>query len=328
MSPQLISILVAVMVLGAMALVVVGVQSSRARASTPEMENRLERYGHITDVPTAESANKQRPGSAMSGMINTAVKDKSFAANVLTQLARADLRMTVGEFLLIRVGAGIFGFLLGIFLGRGGVGLMDVFGIMLGAIGSMAPVMYLSARAKKRQKLFIGQLGDTIGLMANSMRAGYSLLQTMELIARESPAPMSDEFRRVVREVGLGISPQTALNNLLRRIPSEDLDLMVSAINIQHEIGGNLGQILDIIGETIRERVRIHGEIGVLVAQQEISGYVITAMPVLMGGVMFVINPTYLNQMFAWPWLCMPIGAAMLLVIGFFVMRKITAIEV
>src|SRR4029079_2808873 len=89
MSPQLISILVAVMVLGAMVMVVVGVQSSRARASTPEMENRLERYGHITDVTPTATASKQRPGSAMSGMINTAVKDKSFAANVLTQLARA-----------------------------------------------------------------------------------------------------------------------------------------------------------------------------------------------------------------------------------------------
>ena len=94
----------------------------------------------------------------------------------------------------------------------------------------------------------------------------------MELIAKETPQPMSDEFRRVVREVGLGISPNQALNNLLRRVPSEDLDLMVSAINIQHEIGGNLGQILDVIGETIRERVRIQGEIGVLTAQQQLSG--------------------------------------------------------
>jgi tight adherence protein B len=192
----------------------------------------------------------------------------------------------------------------------------------------MAPIVYLSMRAKRRQKAFLGQLGDTIGLMANSMRAGYSLLQTMELIAKESPSPMADEFRRVVREVGLGITPQTALGNLLRRIPSEDLDLMVSAINIQHEIGGNLGQILDVIGETIRERVRIQGEIGVLVAQQEISGYVITAMPVLMAAILFLINPGYINQMLVWPWLCMPIGAAISLVAGFFVMKKITAIEV
>jgi tight adherence protein B len=320
--------MIAVLAFGAIIMVVFGIQTARARASTPEMENRLERYGHITDAPTAETTTKQRPGSAMSGMLNTAVKDKSFAANVLTQLARADLRMTVGEFLLMRIGAGVLGFLIGAFFGRGSAGLLVVFGIMLGTVGSMAPVMYLNMRAKKRQKQFIGQLGDTIGLMANSMRAGYSLLQTMELISKESPAPMCDEFRRVVREVGLGISPQVALNNLLRRIPSEDLDLMVSAINIQHEIGGNLGQILDIIGETIRERVRIKGEIGVLVAQQEISGYVICAMPILMFGVLLVINPTYLNQMLVWPWLCMPIGGLVLLVTGFFVMKKITAIEV
>ncbi len=188
--------------------------------------------------------------------------------------------------------------------------------------------MYLSLRAKRRQKKFLGQLGDTIGLMANSLRAGYSLLQTMELISKETPSPMSDEFRRVVREVGLGISPQAALNNLMRRVPSEDLDLMVSAINIQHEIGGNLGQILDVIGETIRERVRIQGEIAVLTSQQSLSGKVIAAMPVVLGFGLFLMNPEYMSQMFVWPWICMPIGAAVLLVMGYMVMRKIVAIEV
>jgi tight adherence protein B len=328
MSGQLVTILVAVMAFGAVIMVVFGAQAARSRASTPEMENRLERYGHITDAPAASASGKQRPGAAMSGKLDSAVKDKSFASNILTQLARADLRITVGEFLLLRMGAALGGALIGAFLGRSGVALMIVFAIMLGAIGSMAPVFVISMRAKSRQKKFVGQLGDTIGLMANSMRAGYSLLQTMELIAKESPAPMADEFRRVVREVGLGISPQAALNNLLRRIPSEDLDLMVSAINIQHEIGGNLGQILDIIGETIRERVRIQGEIGVLVAQQEISGYVITAMPVVMAGILFLINPEYISQILVWPWICMPIAAIGLLVAGFFAMRKISAIEV
>jgi tight adherence protein B len=164
--------------------------------------------------------------------------------------------------------------------------------------------------------------------MANSLRAGYSLLQTMELVSRESPSPMSDEFRRVVREVGLGISPQQALNNLLRRVPSEDLDLMVSAINIQHEIGGNLGQILDIIGDTIRERVRIKGEIKVLVAQQKFAGNVIAAMPIVIAAGLYMMNREYMMGMFVWPWVCLPIGASILLVIGYMVMRKIVAINI
>jgi tight adherence protein B len=150
----------------------------------------------------------------------------------------------------------------------------------------------------------------------------------MEMVSREVRDPMGGEFRRVVREVGLGISHEEAMANLLRRVPSDDLDLLVTAINIQHEVGGNLAQILTIIGHTIRERVRIKGEIAVLTAQQSISGYVITALPVGLGLFIFMINPGYIVEMFRWPYICMPIGAAIMIVIGFFVMKKITAIEV
>lgn len=322
----MLTIIIALIVFGAVVLVLYGVQLSRAKASTPEMESRLERYGHIAEI-NVESP-KLRPGAAVTSRLDSAFKGKSLSEMTATSLARADLRLTVGEFLGIRFASVGVGFLIGLMLGRGTAALAIVFGIAFAAIGWAVPAIYLNMRAKKRQKAFVGQLGDTIGLMANSLRAGYSLLQTMELIAKESPSPMADEFRRVVREVGLGISPQQALNNLLRRIPSEDLDLMVSAINIQHEIGGNLGQILDVIGETIRERVRIQGEIGVLTAQQKLSGYVVTAMPVLLAGVMFVLNPDYMLQMFTWPWICMPIGSAIMLFIGYLVMMKIVAIEV
>src|SRR5699024_6296360 len=126
----------------------------------------------------------------------------------------------------------------------------------VGVVGWMGPHWYVGYQARKRAQRFNDQLGDTIGMMANSLRAGYSLLQTMELASRETPEPMATEFRRVVREVGLGISPQEAMRHMLDRVPSEDLDLLVTAINIQHEVGGNLAKILDVMGETIRERVR------------------------------------------------------------------------
>jgi tight adherence protein B len=326
MSPQMLSVIIAILVFAAVMLVVYGIQSARARAATPEMENRLERFGHIAEGGVTSA--KQRPASAVSDRIDTAVKNRSFADNLHTALARADLRMTVGEFLLIRAASGIGGLLVGMFLGRTSLATAVIFGAVMAVLGSFIPMFYLSFRAKKRKKAFVNQLGDTIGLMANSLRAGYSLLQTMELISRESPSPMCDEFRRVVREVGLGITPQHALNNLLRRIPSEDLDLMVSAINIQHEIGGNLGQILDVIGETIRERVRIQGEIGVLTSQQQLSGNVIAVMPILLGVGLYLMNPDYMLQVFVWPWVCLPIGASVLLVIGWLVMRRIVAIEV
>jgi tight adherence protein B len=327
MATQLVSVLAALMIFGALALLAIGYQRSRARAATPDMETRLDRYGGSIEPESTESG--ARATSAVTERIDRAVKGKSFAEKVQIAISRADLRMTVGEFLALRIGSALGGFTLGLLIGaRAAVGLALVFGILLAIFGWALPSLYLSFRAGRRKKAFVNQLGDTIGLMANSLRAGYSLLQTMELVSREAPSPMSDEFRRVVREVGLGLSPQHALNNMLRRIPSEDLDLMVSAINIQHEIGGNLGQILDVIGETIRERVRIQGEIQVLTAQQQLSGNIITAMPVFLAFILFLLNPEYMNGILVWPWICIPIGASVLVVIGYFVMRKIIAIEV
>src|SRR5690606_32712742 len=108
---------------------------------------------------------------------------------------------------------------------------------------------------------FNDQLADMLNLMVNGLRAGYSTMQAMEAVSREMPAPISDEFRRVVQEMQLGISMEVALDNLLRRIPSDDLDLVITAINVQREVGGNLAEIMDTISYTIRERVRVKGEI-------------------------------------------------------------------
>ena len=322
----MVSIAAALFIFVSAALVYVGFQTSRVRAASPEMDDRLERYGNVTDEAVSEPGS--RPASIVSDRLERAAKGTSFGDKTATTIARAALRFTVGEFIAIRCASAGVGFVLGLLLGGLQSGLALLFGLVFGVVGWMIPPKYLNILAARRQKQFNNQLGDTIGLMANSLRAGYSLLQTMELVSRESPQPMSDEFRRVVQEVGLGVSPQQALNNLLRRVPGEDLDLLISAINIQHEIGGNLGQILDTIGETIRERVRIKGEISVLVSQQKLSANVITALPLLLVVALFFINRDYIMGVFTWPWICIPIGAAVLMVIGYFVMRKIVAIEV
>jgi tight adherence protein B len=124
------------------------------------------------------------------------------------------------------------------------------------------------------------------------------------------------------------MSTEEAMLNMLRRVPSEDLDLLVTAINIQHEVGGNLAQILSTIGHTIRERVRIQGEIGVLTAQVKLSGYIIAFMPLALAVIIFVLNPEYIGQLFVWPWICMPIGSLIMVFFGFLAMRKIANIEV
>ena len=324
--PVLILVL-GILVVAAGMLVVFGIQTTRSRAATPEMEDRLERYGHITDNIVAP-VEEPRARTVMAKKVEEAVGGRTSSQDIRDALARADLRMTVGEWVLVRLASAAGFAVIGLLMGRFSLAVALALGLVTAGAGWMAPHYYLKIRAGRRTNAFNNQLGDTISLMANSLRAGYSLLQTMDLVGKEAPSPISDEFRRVVREVGLGISPHQALQNLYRRVPSEDLDLLITAIMIQSEVGGNLGEILDIIGETIRERVRIKGEIRTLTAQQSISAYVLCALPLVLGAGLFLVNPEYMSSMFVWPWICMPIGAAILMVVGYVVMRKIVAIEV
>ena len=306
-----------------------GLANWRERAASAELEDRLQQYGSIEQLPDDVSVSNRAP-SPVANAVGRAVEGSTFSSNVAALLARASLRMTVGEFVVLRVASGAGMALVGFVIGRGLTQplLGILVGVITGGIGWMIPQWYMSHRATKRTKQFVNQLGDTISLMANSLRAGYSLLQTMELVAREARPPMNEEFTRVVREVGLGISPQEAMDHLLRRITSDDLDLLVTAINIQHEVGGNMAQILEVIGETIRERVRIKGEISVLTAQGSLSGYIITALPIALTIFMFIVNPSYLMSLFVFPWVCMPILGAILIVAGFFAMKKIVQIEI
>jgi len=300
--------------------------SLRARTSDAAVGRRLERYAGEERLDLEATAGT----NLVVHRVDRAVRGRPFAETIRTNLSRADLRLTVGEFLLLRFGTTAAGFALGFLAGRGFT--RPILGLFVGLVfaigGWLVPHYYVLWRGRRRLHQFVNQLGDTIGLMANSLRAGYSLLQTMDLVARESSPPIADEFRRVVREVGLGVLLQEALEHMLRRVPSDDLDLLVTAIAINHEVGGNLAQILDVIGETIRERVRIKGEIRVLTAQQSLSGYVLSLLPVGLAVVIFLLNPDYLTSLFTWPWICMPIGAVIAMVVGFFVMRRIVAIEV
>ncbi len=306
-----------------------GFANWRERAASAELEERLQQFGSIEQLAADSTTSSRAPGPVAKAM-DRAVEGSTFSQNVAALLARANFRMTVGEFIVLRVGAASGLALIGFVLGRGITQPLmgTLVAIITGGIGWMIPHWYMSRRAKKRTTQFVNQLGDAITLMSNSLRAGYSLFQTMELVSRESTPPMNEEFSRVVREVGLGISPQAAMDHLLRRISSEDLDLLVTAINIQHEVGGNLAQIMDVIGETIRERVRIKGEITVLTAQGSLSGYIISALPIALAVFIFFANPSYISSLFTFPWVCMPIAGVVLIILGFFAMRKIVQIEV
>jgi tight adherence protein B len=198
-----------------------------------------------------------------------------------------------------------------------------------GLVGYFLPRLYLGIRKGQRRSAFAAQLPDAIGLLANSLRSGYSLLQSMELLSREMNQPIADEFGRVVREMGLGVDMETAMNNMVRRNDNDDLDMAVTAILINHEVGGNLSQVLEIIGHTIRERIRIKGEIQVLTAQQRGAGYLVGSMPFALTMILFVLNPDYMGELFrsvcGMTLACVAFGFVMT---AFVLIRRIVNIEV
>lgn len=286
--------------------------------------SRLDRYATRV-VADAEAAAQTSDRRGVFGGLNRQLAKRGSMQQLATELARADIKLTPGEFIGINLAAVLGGFVIALFLGRNNI----IFGLLGGIIGFYLPRFYVNNAQKKRLQAFNNQLGDTLILLANSLRSGYSLLQSMEAVSRELPPPMSVEFARVVREIGLGLTIEEALAHLLERINSEDLDLVITAINIQHEVGGNLAEILDTIANTIRERVRIKGQIQSLTATQRMSGNVVALLPIALGVVMFIINPTYLQKM--WQEACgiiMIIFGGVTITSGYLAIRKITDIEV
>lgn len=319
------------------ALVVLGVFFVLAQLATgsPDYKGRLTRFvgGEGQAKEDKKKADKKRFNlgigeTQIAARVDKAMQQQTFGRTVQRRLAQADLKLTLSEFMLVKLFSVAIGLLFGLYLGRGGPVEQILFSIAGIVVGFFAPDWYVKFRLGRRLKAFNEQLGDTISLLANSLRSGYSMLQSMELVARESADPIGSEFKRVVREVGLGLSPQDALSNLLRRMPSDDLDLLITAINIQYEVGGNLAQILDIISHTIRERVRIKGEIQVLTAMGRTSGYIISGLPIFLAVAITLMNPTYMSSMWAFPWIIMPICAGLLMLVGFLVIKKIVTIEV
>lgn len=293
------------------------------------VEERLGRYVGADQLPTDED--RKAAATPMTNWINDRVGKSSFGEGISRDLARADLKLKPGEFIALMIIASFGVGMVFWFIG----GRSIYVGLIGAAIGLFWPRFYVKGQQAKRLQRFNDQLGDMLNLMVNGLRAGYSTMQAMEAVSKELPAPICDEFRRVVQEMQLGVSMQAALENLLRRIPSDDLDLCITAINVQREVGGNLAEILDTISYTIRERVRIKGEIRVLTTQVMYSGRFLSMMPLFVMGILYVLNREYMMEFFkpenneGMP--CGYIGlacSAFLIMIGYVVMNKIGEIEV
>ncbi|HML20050.1 MAG TPA: type II secretion system F family protein [Aggregatilinea sp.] len=313
----------------AVAILIFGVVSLRSERQT-EVEERLGRYTseYSSLLAQFEEANDERlanePG-AITQRLDSALADREFAKKWRTQLARADLKLTVGEYFALHIIAGIATFFVGWLLIFGN----PIGGAVAGFAGLFFPRFYVARKQGQRLRSFEGQLPDTLSLWVNALRSGYSVLQAMEAIGRESPDPTSTEFKRVVQEVQLGIPMEAALDHLLVRLPSEDMDLVNTAVNIQREVGGNLAEILESISHTIRDRIKLKGEIRVLTSQGRVTGWIISGLPILLTVFLYFVSPDYTgrlveNRLCGWPMIGVGLG---LIGSGAAVIQKIVNIE-
>lgn len=239
---------------------------------------------------------------------------------VAEHLARADLKLRTAEFVMIQVGLLLGGALLALWR----FGFSPQF-VIAGVVAYLIPMRIVKWRQRRRLTKFNSRLPDTLSLLSNAMKAGLSLPQAIESVAKNASAPISDELERVVRETKLGSSTPAALANMVRRVGSEDLDLIVTAIAIQANVGGNLARILDGISHTIRQRVQIKSQIGAMTAQMRASGWIITLLPFIVAGILNVLTPSYFRVMFTEPFgRVLLVLAGISIFIGNFFVRKIT----
>ncbi len=321
---------------GIVALGVLGFGISNMRRSREaDIEAMLGRYTTdydaaikaLEDEEDAMATYHRDEANALTQALDSAIEEKEFARKWKDQLARADLKITPAEYAMGHVASVAIFFIVGFFIVFGG---NLILAMVSGMAGFFAPRIYVGIRKGKRLHGFEGQLPDTLGMWVNGLRSGYSVMQAMEAIATEGPEPTSSEFRRVVQEIQLGIPRDEAFDHLLNRMPSEDLDLIITAVNIQQEVGGNLAEILDIISHTIRERIKLKGEVRVLTSQGRITGFIIGGLPVVLSIFLYLVSGDYMKRMFnnktcGWPMLAC---GASLIGLGTAAIQKIVDIKI
>jgi len=201
-------------------------------------------------------------------------------------------------------------------------------GVGVGAALAGSPVMILLMQRKRRFAAFDRQLPDALTMMKNSLQAGYTLNKAMQVIAEEMEAPVGEEFRDTVEEMRLGVPLSQAMNNLRRRIENNNLDIFITAVLIQFEVGGSLTELLENVSETIRERFRMEGEVKSLTAEGRISGIVVGVLPIALVAIISVMQPDYLEPLLATETGHKLLGlAAVLETLGFLAIRKVSRVN-
>jgi tight adherence protein B len=303
--------------------------------ATANPRSQLERrLGHVVgesadiDITRAEAGALRQTRTGHLPILGPLLEGKEWTAGMAVELDRADIRLTVSEFVAVRIFmalAAATGAIL--FMGSGLTGM--ILAVVLGFVGFQAPKVYMKRKQSSRLNKLNDQLVEGLGMLANSLKAGFGLMQSMDMLTRELEHPFATEIRRLLHDINIGSTTEEALQSMAERCGSKDLDIAVTAMLIQQSTGGNLAEILDTVAHTMRERIRIRGEIRTLTAQQMLSGVIIGALPVFIAAAVMLINPTYIEPLFTrLAGQAMLGGAIVMELFGIFLIKRILAIEV
>jgi len=305
-------------------------QLMKSFISGSDYMSRLRRYTSLEDINEEKRKKKRDSSPFLRDILSKGIGKIRFLdgykKKIQADLTRAHLLLKAEEFLIFEIILLSLFFMLTVLIK--GVRSWPL-AIVSGVVGWTLPSFYIKSRIKKRMKLMNEQLGDAIAMMSNSLKAGYSFLQAVDIVAEEITGPVAEEFAIFKKEVSLGLNTEKALENLSGRVRSDDLDLVITAVMIQRQVGGNLAEVLDKIAETIRDRLRIKGELKAITAQGRVSGLVISLLPIVLCLIIYMINPAQMSLLFTRPLgIIMLVVAAVMEFTGIILIRRIVRVEI
>lgn len=306
----------------AMMLLFLGLRTLRPQDS--QLSNRLQTA--LGDDPFVQMPGIELndSGPQLTDRLNEAINQRDFARRIARSLEQANLPLTVPEWLLLRTAVPL-ALTLTVMIVWQSIYLVPIAAF----IGFIGPILWLNSLRNRRSSLFADQLAETLSMLVGALRGGFSLAQSLRMVAKEAQEPTRSELERVSQEIQLGVSMNHALDHMVERLKVEDLELVVTAIKINGRVGGNLTEILESISTTIRERGKLRREVKVITSMQRMSSYVIGMLPPGLALIIYAINPEYIERLFTPGWtLCIPIMAVVFAVTGFLVIRKMADIKV
>ncbi len=296
--------------------------------------DRLKKYTNIEDEHEEKRKESRKEFKLGLNIIAKGVGSARFLdgykKNIQLQLTRAHILLKAEEFIALNMIICVLLVIISLIITKSmELSNVVIFTLALGITGWLLPSIILKSKIKKRLKHLNEQLCDAIVLISNSLKAGCGFFQAIDAVSKEMTGPIAEEFAYMQKEINLGSATEKALENLVSRVQSDDLELVVTAVLIQRQIGGNLSEVLDNISSTIRERVKIKGEIKTLTAQGKLSGLIIAVLPVALGLITFVISPENMMPLFTNPiGILIVVFSIMMELIGIYFIKKIVKIEI